>query len=257
MSLRRSSAIVRHEMRVMITDPSTVVFVILMPLLMVALMKELFASTLAAEGFVGTNGSEFAVPGMAVSFAAFSMGYAGFSFFRDHGWATWDRLRASPATSADLMVGKVLPTVAVTVVQLGVLFLLGGPLFGLDIGGSVAGVAALIVVLALALSAFGMLITAMARTMNQLNAIGGVGGMAMAMMGGAFVPVSAMPGWAQAVAPAMPTYWAMRGFRSLILEGQGFSAVLLPVGVLLGFGALFTAVAAWRFRFDESKVYWG
>lgn len=257
MSLRRSAAIVRHEMRVMLTDPSTVIFVILMPLVMVALMKELFATTLLAEGFTGTNGSEFAVPGMAVSFAAFSVGYAGFSFFRDHGWATWDRLRASPATSADLMVGKVLPTVVITVIQLGVLFALGGPLFGLSVHGSVAGVAVLIVVLALALSAFGMLVTALARTMNQLNAIGGVGGMAMAMMGGAFIPVSAMPGWAQATAPVMPTYWAMEGFRALILEGRGFSAVLLPVAALVGFGALFTAIAAWRFRFDETKVYWG
>jgi len=257
MSLRRSSAILRHEMRVMLTDPSTVIFVILMPLLMVALMKQLFANTLAQEGFTGTNGSEFAVPGMAVSFAAFSVGYAGFSFFRDHGWGTWDRLRASPATSADLMVGKVLPTVGVSVVQLGVLFLLGGPLFGLTITGSVAGVVLLIIVLALALSAFGMLVTAMARTMNQLNAIGSVGGMAMSMVGGSFVPVSAMPGWAQAVAPAMPTYWAMKGFRSLILEHGGLADVLGPVLVLAGFGVVFTGLAAWRFRFEETKVYWG
>lgn len=257
MSLRRSLAILRHEGRVMLTDPSTVVFVIVMPLLMVALMKELFAQSLAAEGVTGVNGSEFAVPGMAVSFASFGMGYAGFSFFRDHGWGTWDRLRASPATSADLMVGKVLPTVTVTVVQLGVLFALGGPLFGLTITGSVVALALLIVVLALALSAFGMLITAVARTMNQLNAIGSVGGMAMAMLGGSFVPVSAMPGWAQAVAPTMPTYWAMKGFRSLILEAGGIADVLVPVLVLAGFGAAFTVLAALRFRFEDSKVYWG
>ncbi|MBA2768075.1 MAG: ABC transporter permease [Sporichthyaceae bacterium] len=257
MSLRRSSAILRHEMRVMFTDPSTAIFVIIMPLLMVALMKQLFANTLAQEGLTGTNGSEFAVPGMAVSFAAFSVGYAGFSFFRDHGWGTWDRLRASPATSVDLIVGKVLPTVAVTVVQLGVLFALGGPLFGLTITGSVVGLVLLIVVLALALSAFGMLVTALARTMNQLNAIGSVGGMAMAMMGGSFVPVSAMPGWAQTLAPALPTYWAMRGFRTLILENGTVADVLVPVLMLVGFGALFTAVAAARFRFEDTKVYWG
>ncbi len=257
MSLRRSSAILRHEMRVMFTDPSTAIFVIIMPLLMVALMKQLFANTLAQEGLTGTNGSEFAVPGMAVSFAAFSVGYVGFSFFRDHGWGTWDRLRASPATSVDLIVGKVLPTVAVTVVQLGVLFALGGPLFGLTITGSVVGLVLLIVVLALALSAFGMLVTALARTMNQLNAIGSVGGMAMAMMGGSFVPVSAMPGWAQTLAPALPTYWAMRGFRTLILENGTVADVLVPVLMLVGFGALFTAVAAARFRFEDTKVYWG
>lgn len=257
MSLRRSFAIFKHEMRVMWTDPSTAIFIVVMPLLMVALMKNLFAQSLAAEGYTDTNGSEFAVPGMAVSFAAFSVGYAGFSFFRDHGWGTWDRLRATSASSADIMAGKVMPTVLVTVLQLGLLFALGGPLFGLSVAGSVAGVAVLIVVLSLALCAFGMLVTAVARTMNQLNAVGSVGGMVMAMLGGSWIPVSTMPGWAQAAAPALPTYWAMEGFRDLVLDGAGLTDVLPNVAVLAAFAAAFTALAAWRFRFEESKVYFG
>lgn len=257
MSARRSFAILRHELRVMWTDPSTVVFVIVVPLLMVALMKQLFAGALTTEGFAGANGSEFAVPGMAVSFAAFGVGYAGFSFFRDHGWATWDRLRATPASSIDIMIGKILPTVGLIVVQLGLLFVLGGPLFGLRVSGSTIALALLVVVLALALSAFGMLVTAIARTMNQLNAVGSVGGMGMAMIGGAFVPVATMPGWAQAIAPAMPTYWAMRGFRSVILERGGLPDVALPVIVMVGFGIGFAVLAAMRFRFEDTKVYWG
>jgi len=256
-SLRNSSAILRHELRVMLTDPSTVIFVIVMPLIMVALMKELFATSLRAQGFAGANGSEFAVPSMAVGFAAFGVGYAGFTFFRDHGWGTWDRLRASPASSVDIMIGKVLPTVGVTFVQLALLFLLGGPLFGMKVSGSWMALALLIAVVALSLSAFGMLVTALARTMNQLNAVGSVGGMAMAMLGGAWVPVAVMPGWAQAVAPALPTYWAMEGFRGVILEGKGVPHVVVPVLVMAGFGLLYTVIAAARFRFEDTKVYFG
>lgn len=239
------------------TDPSTVIFVIAMPLVMVALMKELFATALRAEGFAAANGSEFAVPAMAVGFAAFGVGYSGFTFFRDHGWGTWDRLRATPASSVDIMVGKVVPSVGVTFVQLALLFLLGGPLFGLRVAGSWTAIFLLAAVLALALSAFGMLVTAVTRTMNQLNAVGSVGGMAMAMLGGAWVPVSTMPGWAQAVAPALPTYWAMEGFRDVILADGGVADVLLPVVVMAGFGVLFTVVAAARFRFEDTKVYFG
>jgi ABC-2 type transport system permease protein len=257
MSFHASGSILRHELRVMLTDPGTVIFVILMPLLLVALTQELFAGALANAGFPGANGSEFAVPGMAVAFAAFGVGYAGFTFFRDHGWGTWDRLRASPASAVDIMVGKVTPTVLVTVVQLGLLFLLGGPLFGLSISGSVVALAVLIVVLALCLSAFGMLITALSRTMNQLNAIGSIGGVAMAMLGGAWVPVDVMPGWAQAVAPILPTYWAMQGFEDVILEGAGLAQVVVPVVIIAAFGVLFAALAAWKFRFEDSKVYYG
>lgn len=257
MSLRVSGAIARHEFRVMWDDPSTIVFVVIMPLLMAALMKGLFATALVAEGFSGANGSEFAVPGMAVGFAAFGAGYAGFSFFRDHGWGTWDRLRATQASSVDLMVGKVVPTVAVTFAQLGLLFVLGGPLFGLHVTGSILALTLVIVVLSLSLCAFGMTITAFARTMQQLNAVGSVGGFAMAMLGGAMVPVSSMPGWAQAVAPVMPTYWAMKAFRSLILGGGGLADVVLPILVLVGFGAAFAILAAAKFRFEESKAYYG
>jgi ABC-2 type transport system permease protein len=257
MSLRTSWAIFRHEIRVMWSDPSTVIFVILMPLVLVALTKELFANALQAEGYPGANGSEFGVPGMAVAFAAFGVGYAGFTFFRDHGWGTWDRLRATPASSVDIMVGKVVPNVLVTVVQLSLLFVLGGPLFGLDVQGSWAAMTLLVVVLALSLSAFGMLITSITSTMNQLNAVGSVGAMALAMLGGAWVPVATMPAWAQTIAPAIPTYWAMEGFQDVILEGGGVSDVITPALVLAAFGALFTLLAAWRFRFEDTKVYFG
>jgi ABC-2 type transport system permease protein len=228
----------RHELRVMFTDPSTVIFIIVMPLIMVALMQGLFAVALQAEGFANANGSEFAVPAMAVGFAAFGVGYSGFTFFRDHGWGTWDRLRATPASSVDILVGKVLPNVGVTFVQLALLFLL-------------------VAVLALALSAFGMLVTSVTRTMNQLNAVGSVGGMAMAILGGAWVPVAMMPGWAQAIAPFLPTYWAMEGFRDVILLGRGVPAIVLPVLAMAGFGLVYTAVAAMRFRFEDTKTYFG
>jgi ABC-2 type transport system permease protein len=257
MSPRASAAIIRHEFRVMMTDPSTIIFLILMPLLMVALMRQLFVGVLASEGFPGANGSEFAVPGMAVGFAAFGVGYSGFTFFRDHGWGTWDRLRATPASSVDLIAGKVVPTVLVSVLQLGLLFLLGGPLFDFRVRGSGIAIALLIVVLALSLSAFGMAVTAVSRTMQQLNAIGSVGGFAMAMFGGAFVPVSAMPGWGRAIAPMMPTYWAMKGFRSVVLEGGGLGDIVVPSLVILGFGVMFTLLAAARFRLEDTKAYYG
>jgi ABC-2 type transport system permease protein len=257
MSLHASGSILRHELRVMLTDPGTVIFTVLMPLLLVALTQELFAGALADAGFASANGSEFAVPGMAVAFAAFGVGYAGFTFFRDHGWGTWDRLRASPASAIDIMIGKVTPTVLVTVAQLGLLFLLGGPLFGLSISGSAVALTVLIVVLALCLSAFGMLVTALSRTMNQLNAIGSIGGVAMAMLGGAWVPVEVMPGWAQAIAPILPTYWAMQGFEDVILSGAGLAQVMKPVVIIAAFGVLFAVLAAWKFRFEDSKVYYG
>ena len=80
--------------------------------------------------------------------------------------------------------------------------------------------------------------------------------MILAGIGGALVPVSALPGWAQAIAPATPAYWAMSGFRSLILEGAGVGAVLTAVVVLLAFAGGCAALAIFRFRFEETKISW-
>lgn len=257
MSPRASSAIIRHEFRVMFSDPSTLIFIVVIPLFMVALMRGLFRTALAAQGYTGANGSEFAIPGMAVGFAAFGVAFAGFSFFRDHGWGTWDRLRASQASSGDLIVGKLVPTVAVTIVQLGLLFVLGGPLFDLEISGSWVAIGLLILFLALSLSAFGLAVTAISRTMQQLNAIGSVGAFGMAMLGGAWIPVESMPGWAQAVAPLMPTYWAMKGFRSVILEDGGLAEIAPAILALTIFGVVFAILAATKFRFEDTKAYYG
>jgi hypothetical protein len=48
----------------------------------------------------------------------------------------------------------------------------------------------------------------------------------------------------------------MRGMRSVILDGEGLDAVLLPTAVLLAMGLLFTAIALRRMRFDETKTGW-
>lgn len=255
--MRRSLAISRFEFRILLTDPGTLVFIIFMPLLMMAFLKPVFRLALVSEGFTGANGSEHAVPGMAVMFGAFFTGFVGFSFLREHGWGTWERLRASPSRPIEIMVGKVIPSLAVSLLQLLGLFALGGPLFGLQVQGSLVALGVLSLALSVCLLAFGVAMTALSRTAQQLNAISSLGGMLFATLGGALVPLGVLPSWVRAMAPIMPTYWAMDGFRSVILEGTGLESVVIPCLALVSFTAVFGLVAAMKFRFEESKTYYG
>lgn len=257
MSPGPSAAIALHELRIMRQDPSTVIFMLAMPVLMTGLMKPLYRAALTQEGVAGATGAEHAVPGMAVAFAAFSVGFSGLAFFREHGGGTWERLRASAASSGDIMAGKLAPVFVLTVVQIGLSLSLGVLLYGLSLPGSTMAASAVVLGISLSLTAFGVAVTAVSRTSQQLNAIGSAGSMVLAVIGGAFVPVAVMPTWAQVIAPATPTYWAMRGFRSVTLDTGGLAEVALPVAMLIGLTAVFAAVAALRFRFEESKVYFG
>ncbi|MFP3883047.1 MAG: ABC transporter permease [Actinomycetota bacterium] len=73
----------------------------------------------------------------------------------------------------------------------------------------------------------------------------------LAGLGGAIVPIEAMPHWAETVAPVTPSYWAMEGFRRVIL-GQGAGVAPEPAAsALLGFTLVLGACASWRFRVRE------
>jgi ABC-2 type transport system permease protein len=227
-----------------------------MPLILMPIMKPAFQSTLVQNGHPRANGAEQAVPGMAVLFGSFLVAYVGFVFFREHGWATWERLRATPAHAVEIIIGKGAPPLLLGVVQLVVLFALGRVLFGLQIRGSLLGLVIVGVALSICLVTLGLALVSVTQTIQQLNALAYLGAMVFAGVGGALVPLSALPGWARSLGPGTPTYWAMRAFRSILLDGEGLGGALLPAGVLLAFSFAFVLVAAARFSTEEAKVFW-
>jgi ABC-2 type transport system permease protein len=249
----RAWALARHELRVLVRDPGPLVVLFVFPVMVIAFFKPALALALFSEGYTRATGAEQAVPGVAVTFSFFLVGLVGLAFFREHGWGTWQRLQASPAAMAEILAGKLVPILAVAMVQLAVLFGLGVAVFGLPMPRSLAALGLLCVLLAACAVALGMAVAAGARTLQQVNVVANLGTVVLAGLGGALVPVALLPGWTRAIAPATPSYWAMRGFRAVILDHGGLPSVGLPAGVLLGFTAGFAAVAVAGFRVDQPR----
>jgi ABC-2 type transport system permease protein len=224
---------------------------VLLPLIMVAFLNPVFQSM--AGGQSG-DGAAVALPGMAVLFSLFLIGHVGYLFFREHTFGTWERLRASPLSPIEVIAGKTAPVVALAVVQQLALFVLGMVLFGLRISGSVIALVAVAVALGVCLAAMGVAAAAYLRSAQRLNAISGVLAMVLGGLGGSLTPVASLPSWAQQAAPFSPGYWAVRGYRSVIVDGAGIADVGLPIAMLLVFAAVAAALAAVRFRFEETKV---
>ncbi|MCU1427108.1 MAG: transporter [Actinomycetia bacterium] len=256
MSLRRSLAITRNELRVLRRDPSPLIILLVMPLIVAPIFRATYRATLVLAGHRGASGAEFGVPGEAVQFLFFLAPTIGFAFFREHGWNTWQRLRTSPATASEIIAGKSIPMIALGAVQLAVLFFVGFVALDLHIPGSVIGVVLISGALLVCVVALGIALTAVFRTLQQLSAVGYVGATLFSALGGALVPRATLPGWARAIGPAVPQYWAMRGYQALILDGQGIGAALLPVAVLLAFTSAFVLIALARFRINDDKVAW-
>jgi ABC-2 type transport system permease protein len=256
MSLSRSFAILRNELRVLRRDPTPLIILIAMPLIVLPIFRSTFRAVLVLSGRPHASGAEFAVPGEVVQFLFYLSPTVGFAFFREHGWGTWERLRASAATSAEIITGKALPMVALGAAQLVVLFGVGVLLLDLHVRGSVAGVVVVSAALLACVVALGVAITAISRTIQQVSAFGYLGATVFGAVGGALVPFSTLPGWVRAIAPVTPQYWAMRGYSAMILDGRSFGAAIRPTLMLLGYAVAFVAVALARFRFDDAKVAW-
>jgi ABC-2 type transport system permease protein len=255
-SLRRVGVLLAHELRLARRDQLPLMVLIIFPVVSMAFLKPAFRPALVQAGHPHANGAEFVVPGEATLSAFFIVSLVTFAFFYEYGWYTWDRLRASQTSSFEIVLGKALPRVAMGLAQFVVIFTAGVLMFGLTIRGNVLALAPLILAFTACLVLLGVAVTAVCRTAQQANAFAIVGMVLFGAIGGALVPFSVLPAWARTISPATPTYWAMRGFRSVILDGRGVGGVLLPIAVLLAMAALFTGVALWRLRFDETKTAW-
>ena len=255
-SPRRVRVILGHELRLSIQDPLPVMILLVFPIITMAFLKPAFRPALVQGGFAHANGSEQVVPGQAVLSAFFIVSLTTFAFFAEFGWMTWDRLRASPASSLEIVLGKAIPRVAMVIVQLFVIIGAGVLLFDLHIQGDPRALIPLVFVFSLALVMLGVAVTAICRTAQQANACAVVGMMLFGAIGGALEPFNVLPQWAQTVAPVTPTYWAMRGFHSVILDGRGLAAMAAPICALGAMTLVFTAVSLRRLRFDEAKTAW-
>jgi ABC-2 type transport system permease protein len=250
-SLSNSVAIARNDVRIMRRDYFPVVLLVIMPLVGMVFMKPAFRATLVAEGVTHANGAEQAVPGMAVTFGFILVNYVCFGFFREHSWKTWERLRASPASSIEIIIGKTLASLLLATAQFVLLFGLGGTLMGLRVRGSWFEIVAVAVAFSVCLVAGGLAITAVCRTVIQASTVVYVGAVLFSCLAGALVPESTLPPWTRVIRAAIPSYWAMRGYRLAII-GQG--GVVLSVLMLVAFAGVFAIVAVLRMSFDETKT---
>jgi ABC-2 type transport system permease protein len=255
-SAHRLWVLAAHELRLVRRDPLPIMVLVVFPLITIAFLKPALRPALVAAGHPDANGAEHVVPGQAVMSAFFLVALVTFAFFSEHAWGTWDRLRASAATPVEILLGKALPRLAIGLAQFVVVLGGGVVLFDLAVRGDPLALVPLLVAFAACLVLLGVAVTAVCRTAQQANAFSYLGMVLFGALGGAFVPFDVLPDWARAVAPATPTYWAMRGLRDVVLDGHGLGAVMLPTAVLAAMAVGFGALAGWRLRFGDAKQGW-
>jgi len=196
------------------------------------------------------NPYDYNIPSMTAMFAFFLVGVMAQSLWLEKEQGSFRRLLAAPISRGSIIAGKMLAYMLVVVLQVVVFFSVGGLVFGMSLGNSVAGLALITVTLAMSAAGLGMLLAAVTRNSRQADSLGIVLGFVLAAAGGCiFYPLFQLGGIVGFVSRLTPHAQALIGFWKLF-DGAGIADVLPQAGALAAMGVAFFAVAMWRFRFE-------
>ncbi|MBM3663941.1 MAG: ABC transporter permease [Actinobacteria bacterium] len=247
---RQELALIRSEYL-----PFAIYFV--MPLVILAFVQGVFEVYLRlVEGQGDVSGADLAAPGQATMFGFMTLAGFGYLFLGEHGWGTWNRVRALGVRPWQIMTGKLSVAYILQLTLFAFVMIAAVLLFDLEVRGSIVALVMIELATALVIIGYGLIAAAVANTQALFNAFAYLGALLLAGLGGALVPFSTLPGWARAIAPATPTYWAVSAYEQVILDGGGLADVVTELAVLLLFAVGFLLVGAWLFDPDKRRTTW-
>jgi ABC-2 type transport system permease protein len=167
---------------------------------------------------------------------------------RERERGTMENLLATPVRPFEVMLGKILPYIAVGYVQLTLILAAARYLFNVPMVGSLLLVYAVSLLFIAANLAMGITFSTLAR--NQLQAV------QMAfffflpsiLLSGFMFPFRGMPEWAQWLGTCLPLTHFLRIVRGILLKGNGPIEIAPDIGPLLAFLAVAMAIGVKRYR---------
>jgi ABC-2 type transport system permease protein len=167
---------------------------------------------------------------------------------RERERGTMENLLATPVRPFEVMVGKILPYIAVGYVQVTLILAAARFLFEVPMVGSLVLLYATALLFIAANLAMGITLSTLAK--NQLQA------MQMAfffflpsiLLSGFMFPFRGMPGWAQWVGTCLPLTHFLRIIRGILLKGNGLGEILPEIWPIALFLTVAMAVGVKRYR---------
>ena len=161
---------------------------------------------------------------------------------------TMENLLAMPVTPMEIMLGKVLPYLAVGAVQVAVVLAAARVLFSVPFVGSLTLLLTGTLIFVLSLVLLGYTFSTLARTQMQAMQLTFFFFLPSLLLSGFMFPYRGMPGWAQALGEILPLTHFLRVIRAVMLKGADARIIadeLLALGL---FVVIFAGLALLRFR---------
>ena len=174
--------------------------------------------------------------------------FTAIAIVRERERGNMELLIATPLTSAELMIGKVLPYIAIGFIQTSVVLALGVWLFKVPILGSLLDVYLAAGLLILANLALGLLISTRAQSQFQAMQMSFFVFLPSILMSGFMFPFAGMPHPIQYFAEILPLTHFLRLIRGVMLRGGSLWELWPDVLALIAFTLVMMTLAILRFR---------
>ena len=174
--------------------------------------------------------------------------FTGVSIVRERERGNMELLIATPISRSELMIGKVLPYVAIGLVQTTLVLLLGLWLFQVPVRGGVLDVYLAALLLIVANLTLGLLLSTKAQSQFQAMQMSFFVFLPSILLSGFMFPYAGMPRVIQWLAEVLPLTHFLRLIRGIMLRGAGLVELWPDVAALAAFTVIMMVLAISRFR---------
>jgi ABC-2 type transport system permease protein len=161
---------------------------------------------------------------------------------------TYEQTLSLPIRPLDIVLGKLLPYVAVSYAVLGIAVFGAGIGFGIWPRGSWLALLLLTLPFVLASLAIGVLVSALARNSAQAVFITVFFILPSMILSGVLLPYQLMPDGVREFGAILPLRWYQIGLRRVVSRGGGLEDVWLPILALTGIFAALLLLVRWRLK---------
>ncbi|HKB70679.1 MAG TPA: ABC transporter permease [Thermoanaerobaculia bacterium] len=189
------------------------------------------------------------IPGLIAILLTFSATFlAAFGIVKERERGTLEQLMVTPVSPAAVVIGKLLPYLALAFAQLIVILILMATLFRVPIHGSVALLFGLSTIYLFSLLALGLLVSSRAKTQMEAIQRAQVILLPSFLLSGYFFPISSLPAWLRPMAYVLPATYYIKIARGIIIRGAGFVDLWPSVAALVAISAILVAASTRAFK---------
>jgi len=189
------------------------------------------------------------VPGIvAVLVTITSMLLSAMSLVKEKELGTMEQLMVTPAKKAQILAGKLIPYLLITLVQIHFSILLTWLIFGIGIQGSFSVLLLFTMCYLFTTLGSGIFISTIVSSQQQAMFFSWFIMVVSILLSGFFVPVQNMPNGIRAISYFIPLRHYITIMREIVVKGSGLSQLTNELFILLGSGVLIFGLSILSFR---------